>query len=330
MSNRLSAAGRVALDYAFAFPGTPSRTLAIQLHALEPELFPSVEHARLHIRRARKERGEKDRISRERSGTTAPCTKYEAAASLAPPFTPYQLETAGYGCIIGDVHIPYHDKGALETAINHAIKRNATDYLLINGDLMDCYQESQYERDPRKRHLAGEVEDTQKFLEQMMRIFGKVIYKGGNHERRHLSYILRNAPALAGLKGVSFPEILTLRDLGVDWVSWDDPIYAGEHLTIIHGQEYGRGTNSPVNAARGIFLKALACTIISHYHRPSHHDETDIRGRCIDTWSIGCLCGLHPEFARLNKWSHGFALFETDGADDWNLEPHRIVQGRVR
>jgi hypothetical protein len=30
------------------------------------------------------------------------------------------------------------------------------------------------------------------------------------------------------------------------------------------------------------------------------------------TWSIGCLCGLWPEYATYNKWDHGFAMVELD------------------
>ena len=48
--SELSAAGRVALDYAFAFPGTPTLTLAKQLFKLRQELFTCVELSRRLLR----------------------------------------------------------------------------------------------------------------------------------------------------------------------------------------------------------------------------------------------------------------------------------------
>ena len=85
-----------------------------------------------------------------------------------------------------------------------------------------------------------------------------------------------------------------------------------------------------MNAARGLFLRAKACAIGAHSHSTSQHDEPNVRGESLAAWSVGCLCDLHPEYAPLNKWNHGFALLEYRGGDDWEVENKRIVNGRVR
>lgn len=329
MSGKPTPESEMVREYCRIYSNMPTLTLARRLHE-DMGLFDSTERARDFVRYYRGERGDKQRNKVDNAGTFTPTTKYECQASHAPTFQPVDLDVTGYGCIMADLHMPYHDKEAIEAAVEHAQKRNATRFLLILGDLLDCYQESAYCRDPRRASLDAELATVYEFLSDMTRMFDTVIFKGGNHERRHQDYIYRHAPALAGIRSLELPQLMGLPELGIEYVSWDSPIYAGEHLTLIHGHEYGRSLFSPVNAARGLFMRALECSITAHYHRTSHHDEADIRGRDISTWSVGCLCDLHPEYARLNKWNHGFMLFETDGADDWNVENHRIVQGRVR
>ena len=87
--------------------------------------------------------------------------------------------------------------------------------------------------------------------------------------------------------------------------------------------------NSPVNPARGLFLKGYECAIESHYHRTSEHTEPTLLDKVITTWSLGCLCDLHPDYAPLNKWNHGFGLLYIDDKG-WKFVNKRIVQGEVR
>ena len=42
-----------------------------------------------------------------------------------------------------------------------------------------------------------------------------------------------------------------------------------------------------------------------------------------------CGCGLHPDYARRNRWNHGFATLEFDGDKWWKIHNHRILEGRV-
>lgn len=50
---------------------------------------------------------------------------------------------------------------------------------------------------------------------------------------------------------------------------------------------------------------------------------------CYDDGSIGCLCGLHPQWLPLNKWAHGFA--EITGLPDglWRVKNYRILDGVI-
>jgi hypothetical protein len=85
----------------------------------------------------------------------------------------------------------------------------------------------------------------------------------------------------------------------------------------------------PVNAARGLFMRTKACAIVNHHHQISEHMESDIRGNPIATWSLGCLCELHPMYARFNKWSHGYANVTLSPNGEFQVDNKKIHNGKL-
>ena len=82
---------------------------------------------------------------------------------------------------------------ALEIAINNGAK-NGCDICIINGDLMDFYQFSRFDKNPDiMRHFFSEREWVQDFLLLLQKTFGKVVYKKGNHDIRRELYLQRKA-----------------------------------------------------------------------------------------------------------------------------------------
>jgi hypothetical protein len=50
----------------------------------------------------------------------------------------------------------------------------------------------------------------------------------------------------------------------------------------------------------------------------------------ITTWSLGCMCELHPPYMPLNKWNHGFAIVDLDdNGTDFEVRNKRILKGKV-
>jgi hypothetical protein len=47
-------------------------------------------------------------------------------------------------------------------------------------------------------------------------------------------------------------------------------------LPVLHGHEKGKGISSPVNQARGAFLRLLHTVLEGHGHRTSGHAESDM------------------------------------------------------
>jgi hypothetical protein len=157
----------------------------------------------------------------------------------------------------------------------------------------------------------------------------KFIWKLGNHEDRIEKYLMAQAPALVGVKALQTSSLFELTGKEIDIVKANNPI-RHRALTLIHGNEYGATFTPPVNAARGLFLKANACVVGAHRHTTSEHTETTLRGEVITCWAIGCGCDLHPEYAPLNKWNHGHGYLETTAKGEfWKFHNKRIVKGVV-
>lgn len=311
---------QLATELCSRFPHTPTRSLARRLYAENKERFRDYEAARGAIRTARGEHGKRNR----RHATTTKLPPQSCPTSLAEPWAPLDL---GGGCRVlslSDVHIPYHDRKALQKAVAFAKRKHRPDVLLLNGDYGDFYNISRYERDPKRRDLRAEVELQEQGLRWLRSEFprARFVFKCGNHEDRWDKFIWNKAVELWNLDAVQLHNLLGFDKLGIERVN-DEPIMAGE-LPILHGHEIGKGIFSPVNPARGAFLRTNHTVLIGHLHRSSAHAETNMWHSATLAWSQGCLCEMTPSYARVNRWNQGFCVVDVASDNSFNLHNYRI------
>jgi len=230
--------------------------------------------------------------------------------------------------ILSDIHFPYYDKIALTAAINHLIEFNP-DCIILNGDIIDCYQLSNFERDPRQRSFKYELDMLRNFIIQLRDLFpnARIVFKLGNHCERYERIILNRVPELIDLELFTFANVISAKELGIEVITNKRLMKAG-HLNIGHGHEFAKGFIQSVNPARGFYLRAKSNFIGGHHHRTSEHVEQDINGKIIASWSMGCLSELNPHYMPINSWNHGFATVEVSG-DDFMLRNLKIVKGKV-
>ncbi len=93
------------------------------------------------------------------------------------------------------------------------VRKPVTDNLWedhLNGDIIDFYAISRFEKDPRKRNFGHEVLMTRQFLHTLRKLFpnAAIYYKCGNHDVRYDHYIMRNAPDLLGMNEFSFESLM--------------------------------------------------------------------------------------------------------------------------
>ena len=311
-------------------PNGTNLSLARRLYSENPELITSLDSARSAIRMIRGAQGKKKEKYAVESlkRKSVPHNPFALPEPESYDWSEYRLTGSKRVGIINDVHIPYHDLQALTSALQY-LKSQDIDCLLINGDLLDFYQISRFLKDPRARSVANELDDTKQFFQAVRNIFPKIriVFKLGNHDERFDHYLMNKAPELLGIDSITLEQLLEVKKFGIEVVGSKRPIYLGA-LTVLHGHEFPMAVIGPVNVARGLFLRAKACAIQGHNHQTSEHSETDVRGKLITTWSIGCLCYLHPEYARFNKWNHGFSVVDIDGKN-FDVSNKRILDGRV-
>lgn len=313
------------------FPDTPNRTLARMLHKEHPNAFPSLEPARSVIRALRGADGTYHRKADVSHARPKPLGWQQA---VIPPTaskkrTPVVLTGPMRLGVFSDLHIPYHNPQAVEVAIAH-MKKTKCDTLLINGDLGDFYACSRHEKDPRRR-LADELDAIRQFLFWLRSQFPKqrILYKIGNHETNLERYLMREAPVLLGVPDFTIRDVLKLDSFKIEVAESLQLIQAGK-LSIYHGHELPQGMSSPVNPARGLWMRVQETILCGHWHRTSEHTETTGISRKVSScWSVGCLCDLSPDYAIVNRWNHGFAIVDIDKTGAFEVHNHKIIDGKV-
>lgn len=316
------------------FPNAGSRTIADFLHRENPSVFKSIESARVKVRYYRGASGAIHRSQLVNTDHLRPLGKAgKVFPSLPPGITSFQdwgslvIEGPAKALILSDTQLPYHDTIALEQAVQRG---KDADLVILNGDIMDCYEVSDFQPDPRKCNFAGALRTTRELLEWLRAKFLKArfIFKAGNHEERLERYFKTRAPAVLGCEEFELKNLLKFDDYGIEWLGEKRPIKLGK-LHVVHGHEWRMAFSNPVNPARGLFLRAKVSALQGHNHQPSQHSERDLRGNVRSTWSTGCLCDLHPEYMPINNWAHGAALVEIDKAGAFQVDNFRIVGGKA-
>ena len=338
MSNKRTVVGHYARHYCERFPKAPTNQLARKLIEELPLVFTNHNQARNAVRW---HRGQNKGGDGKAALDPIAFDIESLPKSHAENIEPWKLDCTGAGLIISDLHIPYHDEAAVYAVLNDAVKRKHTDFLIINGDLCDFYALSFFCKDPTKRRFKDEIVDCQQFLRAAVKHFKRVVYKFGNHEERYSTYLFSKAAELMDLDPMQLNKLLQVVPSEdkesppevdplikqVKFIGANTIIDVGA-LTILHGHEAGKGMMAPVNPARGMFLRATASTMSGHLHRTSHHVENTIRRKSISCWSTGCLCGLTPDYAPVNKWDQSAAFLDFDG-HDFEITPNRVINGKI-
>lgn len=325
----------IARNYVVRFPKTASLTLARKLYLENIETFKDVEDARSAIRYVRGLQGNKKRKQASTKELFVPKfslgNPYKLPKSHAVHAKKFTLPAHHNNILfISDLHVPYHDVQALSLAIEYG-KEYGINCIFINGDIMDFFQISRFLKTKRKRSVKEELETANEVLDVLNREFPNIpiYFLKGNHDNRLELYLAEKAPEVLDLDIWKLEELLDAKKHNMV-VLEDNVLVKMGKLNVTHGHLLLRGFFAPVNAARGVFLRAKSSTIISHVHKVSMHTETTINDKQIITYSTGCLCELNPEYAPLaNNYSHGFAHIITKPNGDYKVRNLQILDGQI-
>lgn len=305
----------------------PTLKLARIMYADNKLLFKNVEDARDCLRGIEGKKGNVKNTKVTHPVENRPYNPYSFPDSEAESFEPFMMPYYERTLVLNDIHLPYHDIPALTAAIEFGLKHQPN-AILLNGDVLDIHKLSYFEKDPRKKDFAYELDVFKAFMENIQNRFKcPIYYKFGNHEERYDKFLNEKAKELRGVEEFELESIIKKRSDAI--IIRDKRIVVNNGLPYIHGHEFGRGAFSPVNAARGLFLQAKHSAVKGDCHSTSEHTEPDIFGKIMTTYSVGALCGLTPRWLPLNKWNHGVAIQHNSKKGTYSLENRRIYKGKI-
>lgn len=323
-------ATQILREFVAANPNVANRTMAKLICKQQPKLFPNLNNTWWTIRRIRGAVGErKKRVANKSLFKPAGWQKNAMPRTISQKRVPFVIDGAQRVLILSDIHIPYHDEIALQAAIEYGKKLKPT-IVLLNGDIGDFYGVSRHDKDPR-RELSQELDAIRQFLFWLRKEFPKarIVYKIGNHEDRMERLLRKEAPTLLGVTDFEVPKLLRFDEMGIEVVGSLQLVRLGK-LPIYHGHELPQGMSSPVNPARGIWMRVQESLICGHWHRTSEHTEsTGLDKKLSSCWSVGCLCDLSPDYAIVNRWNHGFAFVIVEDSGQFEVQNHKIIDGKI-
>ena len=242
---------------------------------------------------------------------------------------PYVIQGVKRLGICNDIHLPYHDKFAVQACFAE-FKKRGVDGIYLNGDIMDLEDVSRFEKMPDGRYLRDEIEVGRSFVKSLRKLFPDIpiFWKDGNHEKRLESYVASKAPELVKLFGMDIPTQLELADHGIVHIPEHKVSRFGK-LWIAHGHELGLKSGT-VNIARQVRMRVGVNVIFGHWHKSQVDTSRNLADEVHGAWAVGCLAYLKPRYTGvLNQWTQGAATVDLNDDGSFQVSPFQIVDGVV-
>ena len=310
---------------------TETRRLAKLMFSKYPMLFKDIEAARYYINYCTgkiKKRVNKHTITfAERLQELR--AEIQINTHIHSDKTPHKI-VEDKALIISDLHIPYVDIETLDMALEYGYN-NGVECVIVNGDLLDFGTISRFLSKPNEMRVIEQTHEAINILNYIQKALDcKVVFHAGNHDIRIEHYLMRQAPEFWGVDGNRLHEILKLKQLNIDYVQEYRYMQFG-NLNIAHGHHIVKGIFAPVNPARGAFTKTNTSTLISHVHRTSEHIESDMNGKIIGCYSIGCITDIKPDYnPQVSKHNKGFAVVEKDSSGNFEVDNKKIIDNKIK
>lgn len=322
---------KIAKDLLKRFPKTPLLTLAKKAYKENPKIFLNIEDARNSVRYYAGQRESKGYVVADKSlvrEKTFNYNPFNLPESRSTPREVFKLPTSVKKVLLlSDIHFPYQDNEALTAALNDG-KKEKVDCIFINGDMLDFYQVSFHEKDPRKTSIPEELEMGRCFFKSLRANFPNALiyYIPGNHELRLERFLKVKAPELLDMEEFRLDILLRVREYGVNFITHGTKVYFGK-LLVEHGDKM-KGSGG-VNPARTLFLRLKRHAVCGHFHRTTENVSKVYDGDSIVTYSTGCLCELEPGYLEVNEHNHGYAIVDIHHDGYFTFRNKKIIKGKV-
>lgn len=225
--------------------------------------------------------------------------------------------------VLSDIHFPYQDDKALK-AVYKFLEQHPVDTIILNGDILDFYDVSRFDKDPQRMFsLQTELDMAENFFKKLRKLFpeAEMYFVKGNHEDRMERYLQKHSE-LFTLKALKIPTLLQLEKFNIHYKPKG---FKFGSLKIIHGDLIRKFSSY---TARGELEKHDSSGISGHTHRGGvYYYKTP--ERYLAWFESFCLCDVHPFYVDDPNWQSGFLYGYTEG-DSFAVTPIPIVDGKIK
>lgn len=209
--------------------------------------------------------------------------------------------------VANDFHYPFHDP-KMVSLWQKFIKDFKPDTIIINGDLLDMWELSDFDKDPRNESkFTKEVELGKNFFKDLRYELPQahIVYVFGNHEYRFQKYLIRHAAAISEL--LSLEDLLKLDDVDIEVANsgLKESFYPYGHLYISH---FNKVSQHGGWTAKQLVDKYMVSILHGHTHRVGSNLRSTLDGRTLGGWDNGCMCDLKPQYILAPNWCHAFSV----------------------
>lgn len=224
--------------------------------------------------------------------------------------------------VLSDIHIPYHDHGALGIAMQF-LREWKPSVIVLNGDILDAHEVSSH---PKERHNVVTFQDEIDEVRQFLRVLrhdhseARICYTMGNHENRIERYLTNHAPELSSVTSLSLCTLLDLPELRIEF-------FDARQKVCLHGVEFFHGSiirKDAGNSVRAHVAKRGGSVVMGHTHRMATVARRDKHGA---SWGVenGHLSNPDPTWCLDPDWQQGFTTLEL--TDDAVAIQQRVIDG---
>jgi predicted phosphodiesterase len=222
--------------------------------------------------------------------------------------------------VANDHHIPFHNTRAVDAWLQFC-EDEQPEYIVLNGDFLDCVSISRFPADPEKPLLQEELDMGIEILSDLRQACpdAHIFYLEGNHEER-LSRLVKEEEGLFNLDALKLPNLLSLDEFDIEYKEYMEPMILDD-LSIVHGDLARK--HSAYSAKGTVQDYGFKNVIIGHTHRIGWYMHDGHQGRRRGLENGGLFSKEQAEYMKgPTNWQNGFCMaYQNSGEDFLQIHP---------
>jgi predicted phosphodiesterase len=197
------------------------------------------------------------------------------------------------------------------------------DVIVLNGDVLDLYEFSHFDRDPRKINMKLRMDFVREFIFKPLREAcpnAQIDFIIGNHELRilkHMASRTENMAALMDFMGVDLATMFGLPKFEINLVSkGNTAAFQAKEIKDEMAKNFKLYWNCLVCNHTG-YESFGVTTISGHTHRAELKSEVHLIKGPINMLTTGCMCKLDSDYtSSKTNWQNSFAIAYVDSINE--------------